>query len=571
MAVKRLSNERLQYDDSNGALANGYRLFFYVAGSSTKLNTYNSSTGLSANSNPVTLNALGEPTTEIWLTVGQSYKMVLAPAGIDDPPNAPVWTEDNITGVNDATVTVDEWIASALTPTYVNATSFTLAGDQTSAFHAGRRVKTTNTSGSVYSTISTSVFGALTTVTLFNDSTTLDSGLSAVAYGILRTTPHSIPRIRAKGDLLTLTQAGSLGRVFVGTDGYKFAASSGDLQGLVWQGPGMELWNGSLVASQNGTVLTVAVKTHAGGDPSDSDPVFIYFRSSTATTGDVTIVKVVSATSIATTVAGTYGVANNVPFRLWIVGFNDAGTFRLAFINCMTTVAGAGSGRDVTAIFPLTQFAIVSSTLIGAGSTSAGVFYSAGAAVTSKAYAILGHLTYESGLATAGTFNVNHSRLDLYRAGSPLPGFSVNVVRNDTGAVATGTTVVPNDDTIPQSGEGDQYMTQAITPTSAANALLVVGNAAYLSTTGGANTVIATLYQDAVANGLKSVKFDTPNTSGLPLLLEHFMLASTTSATTFKERIGPVNAGTLTFNGSAGARQMGGALNSYMRVEEIMG
>jgi hypothetical protein len=59
--------------------------------------------------------------------------------------------------------TQSEWVASGLTPTYVSATSFTLAGDQTSAFHKDRRLKTTNSGGTVYSTITASVFGALTT------------------------------------------------------------------------------------------------------------------------------------------------------------------------------------------------------------------------------------------------------------------------------------------------------------------------------------------------------------------------------------------------------------------------
>jgi hypothetical protein len=47
----------------------------------------------------------------------------------------------------------------------------------------GRRLKTTNSGGTIYSTITNSVFGALTTVTVVNDSGTLDSGLSAFCLG----------------------------------------------------------------------------------------------------------------------------------------------------------------------------------------------------------------------------------------------------------------------------------------------------------------------------------------------------------------------------------------------------
>lgn len=188
MTVKRLTNERIQYEDANNALANGYRLFFYAAGSATKQNTYNSSAGTVANTNPIVLNALGEPAVEIWLTAGQTYKMGLAIPGSDDPPASFVWSEDNITGVNDTSVAgQDEWIAPGLTPTYVSATSFTLSGDQTTAFHVGRRLKSTVTAGTSYGTITASVFGALTTITVdTTGSNPLDAGLSAVSYGLMR-------------------------------------------------------------------------------------------------------------------------------------------------------------------------------------------------------------------------------------------------------------------------------------------------------------------------------------------------------------------------------------------------
>lgn len=207
MAVKRLLQVRPQYDDSNGALASNYRLFFYAAGSSTKQNTYNSSTGTVANSNPITLNALGEIPGEVWGTVGQTYKIGFAIAGVDDPPASFIWTEDNVAGINDATVTLDQWIAGPA-PTYISATSFTLVGDQTSAFHVGRRLKTTNSGGTIYSTISASVFGALTTVTVINDSGVLDSGLSAVSYGLVAADNTSLPWQKSAVNLAgTLTPA----------------------------------------------------------------------------------------------------------------------------------------------------------------------------------------------------------------------------------------------------------------------------------------------------------------------------------------------------------------------------
>jgi hypothetical protein len=154
MTVSRLTNLPAQYDDGNGALAVGYRLFFYQANSSTKQNTYNSSTGLSANTNPIVLNSLGESSSEIWITDGLSYKVLLAPPGTDDPPSSSVWTQDYITGINStAASAASEWTNSNLTPTYVSATQFTFTGDQTVIFKTGRRIKATVTAGTVYGTI----------------------------------------------------------------------------------------------------------------------------------------------------------------------------------------------------------------------------------------------------------------------------------------------------------------------------------------------------------------------------------------------------------------------------------
>lgn len=181
---------------ATGLPAVGNQLFFYVAGSvNTKQNTYTDSTGGSANTNPIVLNALGEPSTEIWFTAGQQYKVVYAPSTDTDPPTSPIWTIDHLSGINDVTVAQDQWVISGLTPTFVSATSFTLVGDQTVAFHAGRRLKTTNSGGTIYSTILSSVFGAVTTLVLANDSGTLDAGLSAVSYGLTSAANTSAPAI----------------------------------------------------------------------------------------------------------------------------------------------------------------------------------------------------------------------------------------------------------------------------------------------------------------------------------------------------------------------------------------
>lgn len=176
--------------DSSGNPYVGAQLFTYAAGSTTKQTAYQDSGALAQHTNPIVLNSRGEPPAPIWLTEGSSYKLYLTTPTDSDPPVTSVRVIDNVRGVNDATVTIDEWVSSGLTPTYVSATSFTLAGDQTTEFHEGRRLKITDAGGSKYVTITSSVFGALTTVTVAGDA--LASPTSAVDYSIVRAANPSI-------------------------------------------------------------------------------------------------------------------------------------------------------------------------------------------------------------------------------------------------------------------------------------------------------------------------------------------------------------------------------------------
>jgi hypothetical protein len=192
MAYLPLLTEKQTFWTSAGAIASGYKLFIYLAGTTTKATTYQETTG-TANTNPVVLNSRGEVPYGVYVAAGSTYKLVLAPSTDSDPPVAPVWTRDNLSATNDTTVTVDQWQASGFTPTYVSATSFTVTGDRTSTFQVGRRIKSTNTGGTIYSTITVSAYSSVTTVTVVNDSGVLDSGLSAVSVGLLTPTSPSNP------------------------------------------------------------------------------------------------------------------------------------------------------------------------------------------------------------------------------------------------------------------------------------------------------------------------------------------------------------------------------------------
>lgn len=83
---------KLQFFDSEGALLAGGKLYTYAAGTSTPLATYTDSTGASANTNPVVLDARGE--ANVWLGAS-SYKFVLKTS-----EDSLIWTVDNISNTS---------------------------------------------------------------------------------------------------------------------------------------------------------------------------------------------------------------------------------------------------------------------------------------------------------------------------------------------------------------------------------------------------------------------------------------------------------------------------------------
>jgi hypothetical protein len=150
-----------------------------------------------------------------------------------------------------------------------------------------------------------------------------------------------------------------------------------------------------------------------------------------------------------------------------------------------------------------------------------------------------------------------------------LPAGSVVQVANTmVGTLATGTALIPVDDSIPQSTEGDQYMTLAITPTSATNKLCITVTAIASSTATG-DFITAALFQDSVANALAAAFERNDTAGGKTITFTHYMTAGTTSSTTFKVRVGSNASGTTTFNGNGGARRMGGVAASSITIQEI--
>ena len=142
------------FDPSTGLPLVGGKLYTYSAGTTTPLATYSDSALATPNANPVILDANGEAVIYVGPS---SYKFVL-----QDSTGAAVWTFDNYApNLAFPSPTPSGWVQySSSAITFVNTTTFTIAGDVTATFTAGRRARTTNTGGTKYSTISASSFAS---------------------------------------------------------------------------------------------------------------------------------------------------------------------------------------------------------------------------------------------------------------------------------------------------------------------------------------------------------------------------------------------------------------------------
>lgn len=149
-----------------------------------------------------------------------------------------------------------------------------------------------------------------------------------------------------------------------------------------------------------------------------------------------------------------------------------------------------------------------------------------------------------------------------------LPGRVMQVVSTQSTGVASGTTIIPRDDTIPQFTEGDLYMSRSITPRSATSTLRV--DVVFNASVSAAAWIQAALFRDSAANALGAAQFFAGSANeGGQVVFTTLVTSGSTAATTFQVRAGPNVAATVTFNGAAGAGIYGGVFASSIVVTEI--
>ena len=327
-------------------------------------------------------------------------------------------------------------------------------------------------------------------------------------------------------------------------------------------GFGFGLHNGMIVPTVAASALTIAIKTLANADAAAADPVRVIFNDETQATGTPDIISITAANSLVISSGSTMGFTSAIPGRLWIVLFNDGGTVRLGAINCL-------SG---TSLLSLDEGLLATSTAEGGagGADSAQVFYT-GAAVTTKPYKILGYLTWNTGLVTAGTWAAGPTVISQFGPGSKKPGDLVQEVLLTSSAWDGSTTIIPDDDTIPQNTEGEEWAagTVAFTARSPANLRDVFFQGQASS---NENRATVALFVDSTADALTAGGiFASYNSNSVSQASAYVRgICADVTAHTFKMRFGPGSSGTAGINGGTTTRRYGGVCFSTLGCREIM-
>jgi hypothetical protein len=322
-------------------------------------------------------------------------------------------------------------------------------------------------------------------------------------------------------------------------------------------------------------------------------------------TASLPVSGVAPMTGVLRITAGTAGAPGLVPVGDTNTGIYAPGADQLAIatggVNALTfsaTQTTAWSGKAVGKAFDadaITDVASATTTDIGAAATSeinitgtttiTGFGTSNAGIVRRGTFAGALTLTHNgTSLILPGAANITTAAGDSFVARSLGSGNwrvmsyqraaggkeIAQIVQTVTGAVATGTTLIPRDDSVPQQTEGDEYMTRSITPTNAASTLVV--DVVWI----GAHSVNAeigvALFRDSTASAVAaSISFNGAVEAARNIVFRYIVTAGSTASTTFKVRAGASSAGTTTFNGiNSGNRLFGGVMSSSITITEIL-
>ncbi len=116
-------------------------------------------------------------------------------------------------------------------------------------------------------------------------------------------------------------------------------------------------------------------------------------------------------------------------------------------------------------------------------------------------------------------------------------------------ALVTCNTILPRDDTIPQSSEGTLVISATITPTSLSNTLVFSFESTGSQGNNEQGTVLLFNSGSVNAIAVRDIGYNSP-AGGVHCVLNHYQAVASLAATTFDIRIG-VDAGALVVNGTS--------------------
>ncbi len=442
VSISVLAGAGWQFLDNNANPLSGGLIYTYDAGTTTPRTTYTSSTGLTANSNPIVLDSAGRTPQEVWLTSGVRYKFAIYTSA-----NVLIGTYDNVYGVADADsaqiLFVPAGTGAVATTVQAKLREYVSLEDYDTLRNAlaqGKRVQVSPSTASISVSTTDSPY-VLPYLYLIDAEANLTISL---ATGVHLTTANNIANI-GQNENITLSGANPIATTLVAinsvsgsagnyTVGIQVASATniaaGDYLKLDNVVPLMTLsgdnsvFRARLAPNELGNQLANLgnITTVAGGATASWAAVYAGSLSDYISPGDLLTVKgqtrvvdVVSTTSVS--ILGTWDVGA-VASRAWYLSRPNSGTVNTkAAANTGTIGTGGVPSQTITGVSTLFLTEVAVNDLIQVGTVYAKVTAIASdlsltvdAAVTiadGSAYDIIKPSTTVQGVTTAFTTQAN--------------------------------------------------------------------------------------------------------------------------------------------------------------------
>ena len=148
---------------------------------------------------------------------------------------------------------------------------------------------------------------------------------------------------------------------------------------------------------------------------------------------------------------------------------------------------------------------------------------------------------------------------------SILLGQATNVTYTTCG------TLLPHDNSIPQIGEGDEVLSITVTPRNASSTLHIDVSLPVVGTAAAGGQVGAALFVDATANAIAAGTQRVGGTASTAnIYFKHLVTAGSTTARTYRVRVGSETVSDAFLNGDSSARQFGGVSTAAITVTEVL-